>query len=71
VGLPLGPAESPESKIASGAEASDRAGFRRVETQGNDEAVSETTDVERNLPCEEDGVRDGDVAPKTASKPPE
>lgn len=71
VGLPLGPAESPESKTASGAEASDRPGFRRVETQGNDEAVSETTDVERNLPCEEDGVTDGDVALKTASKPPE
>lgn len=70
VGLPLARAESPESRT-SGAEGSDHAGFRRIESQGNDEVVSEMTELERNLPCEEDGVTDGDVASKTASKLPE
>ena len=68
VGLPLARPKSPESRTSSGAEGS---GFRRIESQGNDEVVSETTELERNLPCEEDGVRDGDVASKTASKQPE
>ena len=68
VGLPLARAESPESRT-SGAEGS---GFRRMESQDHDEVVSEMTELERNnLPCEEDGVTDGDVASKTASKVPE
>ena len=71
VGLPLAPPESSEPRTSSGAETSVHPGFRRIESQGNDEVVSETTEVERNLPCEDDGETDGDAAPKTASKQPE
>ncbi|KAK2466748.1 hypothetical protein APHAL10511_001006 [Amanita phalloides] len=70
VGLPLVLSGSSESRGASGTDASSRPEFRRMESQVNDEEVSEAV-IERNSPREEDGVRDGNVTLETASTLPE